>query len=385
MNRTADQENHELVQHLPKKSRAAVLSGPKQKVEIREIAIPRPEPGAIVVKVEAATVCGTDVHIWQGDVQPEWPVGMGHEMVGRVAALGEGVVRDASDQPLQIGDRVVWAYPWCGKCYYCTIAHQPSLCPYARMNGWRSAEKYPFLCGGFADYAYILPESRAVKVPDEVESKVASSATCALRTVVHGFERLHAYGGLGVQPSVVVLGTGPVGLYALAMAIASGAGQTISIGAPSARTDLARSWGATHTINIEEASDPRERIEHVKKWTGERGADLVIEAAGPATAFEEGLDMVRRGGRFLVIGQATAKTIAFSPRRINIGMLDIIGVVSAHVEHFYKAMQFLKNNGHRFNFHEMVTNSYPLSGVNEALEAMAAMREIKPAIIPSMG
>ena len=119
--------------------------------------------------------------------------------------------------------------------------------------------------------------------------------------------------------------------------------------------------------------------------TDGRGADPVIVAAGPAAAFEEGLNMVRRGGRFLVIGQATAKTVAFSPRRVNIGMLNIIGVVSAYVEHFYKAMQFLKNNQHRFNFHEMVTNSYSLSRVNDALEAMAAMREIKPDIIPSLG
>ena len=178
---------------LPKTSRAAVLTAPRQRVEIREIEILPPEPGAIVVQVEAATVCGTDVHIWEGDLQPEWPVGLGHEMVGRVAALGEGVVRDASDEPLAVGDRIVWAYPWCGKCYYCAIARQPTLCPNARMNGWRSAEKYPFLCGGFADYCYILPECRPVKVPDEVESRVAASATCALRTVVHGFERLEAF------------------------------------------------------------------------------------------------------------------------------------------------------------------------------------------------
>ncbi len=370
---------------LPKTSRAAVLRAPHERVEIREIPIPPPEPGAIVAKVEAATVCGTDVHMWQGDLQPEWPVGMGHEMVGRVAALGEGVVRDSSDQPLQVGDRIVWAYPWCGKCYYCTIARQPSLCPYARMNGWRSAEKYPFLCGGFADYCYILPECRPVKVPDEVDSAIASSATCALRTVVHGFERLHAYGGIGVQPSVVVLGTGPVGLYSLAMAMVAGAGLPISIGAPQARIELARRWGATHTINMEEATDPAERIAMVKKWTGGRGADIAIEAAGPAAAFEEGIQMIRRGGRFLVIGQATKKAVQFSPRMINSGMLEIIGVVSAHVQHFYKAMEFLKNNRMRFNFDEMITNSYPLSGVNEALESMAAMREIKPAIIPALG
>lgn len=373
------------MEKLPKKSRAAVLKAPRERVEIREIEIPSPEPGAMVAKVEAATVCGTDVHIWQGDLQPEWPVGLGHEMVGRVAALGEGVALDAADQPLRVGDRIVWAYPWCGKCFYCTIARQPTLCPNARMNGWRSAEKYPFLCGGFADYCYILPECRPVKVPDDVESAVASSATCALRTVVHGFDRLHAFGGLGVQPAVAILGTGPVGLYALAMSIASGAALTVSIGAPAARVALAAKWGATHTINIEEVSDSRERIELVKKWTDGRGADLVIEAAGPPAAFEEGLEMARRGGRLLVIGTTGGRNVHISPRRINKDMVEIIGVVSAHVAHFYKAMQFLQSNGKRFGFGEMITRRYALTDVNAALESMAALRDIKPAIVPSLG
>jgi threonine dehydrogenase-like Zn-dependent dehydrogenase len=354
-------------------------------VEIREIPLLPPEPGAIVAKVEAATVCGTDVHIWHGDVQPEWPVGLGHEMVGRVAALGEGVAKDASDQPLQVGDRIVWAYPWCGKCYYCTVARQPTLCSDARMNGWRSAEKHPFLCGGFADYCYILPECRPVKVPAAIDSAVASSATCALRTVVHAFERLDQYGGIGVQPSVVVLGTGPVGLYALAMSIVSGASVVISIGAPAARVALARKWGAQLAIDLDETRDGRERIELVKQWTGGRGADLVIEAAGPASAFEEGIEMVRRGGRFLVIGVTGGRKVEISPRRINRDMVEMIGVTSAHVGHFYKAMRFLEANQARFDFRQMISNRYLLADINAALEAMAAMREIKPAIIPSLG
>jgi len=373
------------VGELPRKCRAAVLRAPRERVEIREIEILPPEPGAIVAQVEAATVCGTDVHIWQGDVQPEWPVGLGHEMVGRVAALGEGVACDASDQPIEVGDRIVWAYPWCGKCYYCTIARQPTLCTNARMNGWRSAEKYPFLCGGFADFCYILPECRPVKVPVEIESAVASSATCALRTVVHAFDRLEQYGGIGVQPSIAVLGTGPVGLYALAMCIACGSAQTISIGAPEARVALAQKWGASYAINLDEVRDGRERIEMVKKWTGGRGADVVIEAAGPPAAFEEGLAMVRRGGRFLVIGTTGGRNVTISPRRINRDMVEIIGVTSAHVGHFYKAMQFLKANRNRFDFSQMITNRYPLSDVNTALEEMAALREIKPAIIPTLG
>lgn len=370
---------------LPKTSRAAVLRAPREKVEIREIEILPPEPGAIVAQVEASTVCGTDVHIWHGDLVPEWPVGLGHEMTGRIAALGDGVIKDAADQPLAVGDRIVWAYPWCGKCYYCTIARQPSLCPNARMNGWRSAEKYPYLCGGFADYCYILPDCRPVKAPAEIDAAVVSSATCALRTVVHAFERLDQYGGIGVQPTIAVLGTGPVGLYSLAMSLVAGASQVISIGAPAQRVALARKWGAAHAINMEEMKDARERIDTVRKLTGGRGADLVIEAAGPPSAFEEGLEMVRRGGRFLVIGTTATRNVQISPRRINKDMVEIIGVISAHAGHFYKAMQFLQSNRARFDFTAMISNRYALADVNDALENMAALREIKPALIPSLG
>jgi L-iditol 2-dehydrogenase len=375
---------------LPKTSRAAVLRQANQPVEIREIEILPPEPGAIVAQVEAATVCGTDVHIWQGHLIPEWPVGMGHEMTGRVVALGASAtgaaprVMDAADQPLAVGDRIVWAYPWCGKCYYCTIARQPTLCPNARMNGWRSAEKYPFLCGGFADYCYILPDCRPVKAPADIDPAVISSATCALRTVMHAFERLDQYGGIGVQPTIAVLGTGPVGLYSVAAALVAGATQVISIGAPERRVNLAKKWGAAHVINIDEMKDARERIETVKKLTGGRGADIVIEAAGPPSAFEEGLEMVRRGGRFLVIGTTATRNVQISARRINKDMVEIIGVISAHVGHFYKAMQFLQSNRKRFDFSEMISSRYALNDVNEALESMAALREIKPAIIPSL-
>ena len=122
----------------------------------------------------------------------------------------------------------------------------------------------------------------------------------------------------------------------------------------------------------------------VRQWTGGRGMDLVIEAACPAASFEDGLAMVRRGGRILVIGQSTKDTIPFSPHRINKDMLDVIGVVSAHVSHFYKAMQFLKAQRHSFRFEDMLTSSYPLVQVTEALQSMAALREIKPAILPTL-
>ncbi|MBI4529165.1 MAG: zinc-binding dehydrogenase [Deltaproteobacteria bacterium] len=373
---------------VPKKSRAAVLVDYNHPAEIQEIDILDPEPGAIIAQVEASTVCGTDVHIFHGKMSEHSgltlfsrvPLVMGHEIVGRIVELGTGRTKDAADQSLEEGDRIVWAYPWCGKCYYCTIALQPTLCPNVRMYGWGSVREKPYLTGGFAEYVYVKPECHVVKVPDGVDSKVAASATCAFRTVIHNFER---FGGLGIQDNVVILGCGPVGLYALALSVVCGAGQVIMVGTPKRRLDLARKWGASHVIDIEEIKDPGERKEMIRKLTDGRGPDVVIECAGPSQAFVQGLDILRSGGRYLVIGQTDPSPISIQARHINLEMKEIVGAVSAAVRHFYKAMQFLKNCRDRFNFMEMLTNTYSLEQVNEALKSMEELKEIKPVILPN--
>lgn len=367
---------------IPHTSRAAVLVNYNQPVEIREIEIPPLEPGAILVKVEASTICGTDVHMRHGRLTQfsKVPLVMGHEITGRIVKLGEGREKDAAEQPLRIGDRIVWAYPWCGKCYYCTIARQPTLCPNTRMYGWGPCDQHPYLTGGFAEYVYVRPLCHVVKAPEELNAQVVASATCAFRTVVHGFEK---FGGLGIQDSVLILGCGPVGLYALAMAIVSGAAKTIVVGAPKKRLELAKKWGADHTVNIEEVTDAEERKKMILDLTEGRGPDVVIECAGPSAAFKDGLEVIRRGGRFLVIGQTDPTPVSIVPSLINLRNIEIVGVLSASVPHFYKAMQFLKNNQKRFSFNDIISNTYRLEEVNTALNSMEQLQEIKPAISPS--
>ncbi len=366
---------------LPCTSRAAVLPDYHQPLEIREIEVPPLEPGAILVRVEASTLCGTDVHIAHGRLTQfsRVPLVVGHEMVGRVVRLGAGRERDAVDRPLREGDRIVWAYPWCGRCYYCTIARQPTLCPYTRMYGWGPCSEPPYLTGGLSEYVYVRPECHVVRAPEDLDARVLASATCAFRTVVHGFERL---GGLGVQSSVLILGCGPVGLYALALSLVSGAARTIVVGAPQRRLELAKKWGADHVINIEEVPDPDERKGRVLEWTDGRGPDVVIECAGPSVAFRDGLEVIRRGGKFLVIGQTDPTPVSIVPSMINLRNIEIIGVLSASIPHFYKAVQFLQNNWHRFSFTDLISSTYRLEEANRALTSMAELREIKPAVLP---
>ena len=116
------------------------------------------------------------------------------------------VSADSIGQSLRTGDRIVWTHGFCGQCVNCVIEHQPTLC--TNRRGYMSAKctEYPFLTGGFAEYCYVYPTSGRIRVPDEILDPVASAASCALRTVMQGFDRL---GGLDDRHHVVIQGSGP--------------------------------------------------------------------------------------------------------------------------------------------------------------------------------
>lgn len=368
---------------LPKTSRAACVVAYQQPLELRDVPIPQElEPGAILVQTEVASICGSDVHLWQGDLgiaaRIPLPVILGHEMMGRVARLGPGVSRDSIGQPLAEGDRIVWTHGSCGNCYMCRVTHQPTLCPNRQMYMFTNCEKPPYLMGGFSQYCYVLPASGRVKVPDDVPSELASAASCALRTVVHGFDRL---GRIEAHETVVIQGAGPLGLYATAMAVRAGVHQVVVIGAPENRLAVARGWGASSTVNIDALPDARERRQVIRGLTERRGADIVIEVSGGSTAFPEGIDLTRRGGRYLVIGQVGEQTPDIAPRLIVEKQLTIIGVMSGDTDHYYKALRFIADNHHRFAFEDMLSNRYRLDQINEAMSAMQAFREVKPVVV----
>lgn len=365
----------------PKTSAAAVLTEYNKPLEIQEIAVPELEPEALLVQVEASTMCGTDVHMQKGKFPgfAKLPLVMGHEIVGRVVALGRDRTRDANDVALQEGDLVVWSYSWCGHCFYCNVAKQPTLCANSRMYGWGSAAEFPHLTGGFAAYAYVMPQCKVLKVPDGVDPRVAASATCAFRTIIHGYER---FGRIEPYETVVIQGSGPVGLYALAYAVQQGAAQVVCFGAPGARVDVAKRWGATHTFNVE-STTPEERKEAIFALTGGRGPDVVVECSGVQAALSEGFDIIRKGGRYLVIGQANTQPMPLRGTDFNHRQLQVTGSLSGDMPHYYRAMRFLADFKDKFPFEDLLGGSYSLETVGVALEEMGAAREIKPVILPN--
>ena len=357
-------------------SRAAVVTDFRQPLEIRSVPYPELEPTGLLMRVDAATLCGTDVHCWNGRMPADrLPYIPGHETTGSIVEMN-GARTDLLGEPLGEGDRIISTYPHCGHCYYCTVAGDPAGCINSYAFGRVPADRPPYLMGGCAEFHYIPPGCDIIRVPAEVPSPLAASAACSLRTVMHGFERL---GPLASHETVLVQGCGPVGLYAAAVARDRGARKVLVIGAPEARLQVARAWGADATLNLDEQTDAGARREWAMDQTDGLGPDVVIQCA-TAAAIPEGLALVRPRGRYLTIGGGDGE-ISVSANALR--DRNIIGVGGSLGRHFYQAITFLATRKNNFPFESLISGVYSLEGVSQALQAMSEFREVKPVVFPN--
>jgi threonine dehydrogenase-like Zn-dependent dehydrogenase len=306
---------------------------------------------------------------------------LGHEAAGTVVRLGAGAEVDSLGGSLAFGDRVVWTGASCGHCPACTVWNEPGLCPSRKGPLSIPSDTFPHLTGTFAEYAYVLPRSERVRVPDEVRSEWASAASCALRTVMHTMERV---GPISPSDVVVVQGTGPIGLFALAVAKHAGARTVIVVGGPANRLDVAGKWGADHLVPVA-GTDPDGRCAAVAELTGGRGADIVIEASGAPSSFAEGLAMVRPGGRYAIAGAVTAEPTPVAVGLIASKQVTVLGVWSARIGHYWQALEFLTSARASFDFDLVLTTEFGLADVADALAGMATGQEIKPVIRTGAG
>jgi threonine dehydrogenase-like Zn-dependent dehydrogenase len=350
-------------------SRAVVLTEFGKAPEVRTFTLPEPEEHALIVAIEAATVCGTDQRIQSGHYgdAAQLPLVLGHEMVGRVTEACRRQT-DATGAPLRPGDLVAWAYAWCGECYYCAVVRQKTLCVRPRKYGWGPASQFP----------YLMPQCEVVKVPDGLDPALAASATCALRTVVHAFEKS---GGVNPGDVVLIQGAGPVGLYASAWAIRAGAARVICIGAPAGRLDAARQLGATNVIDLN-ATTPEQRREQVLELSDGHGADLAVECSGVSAAVEEGITLLRPGGRYSLIGQSGSSDPVTLPGGA-FTKFTFSGVSSADISHYYRALRFLRDHQDANFADVLLGRSYSLDEVPAALESVRNLTEIKPVVLPA--
>jgi threonine dehydrogenase-like Zn-dependent dehydrogenase len=363
-------------------SEAAVLIEYKQPLENRRYPVPESVgDGEALVRIEMAGICGTDVHLWRGELPIPIPVILGHETVGRIERLGRGLTKDWRGLPLAVGDRITWTSSIvCGECYYCRVKREPTRCVSRKAYGISyCAEEAPHLRGGYAEYILLRAGSSIFRLPDTLQTEAVVGSGCALVTAMHGLERAPVRLG----DVVVIQGAGPVGLASLALARASGASKTIVIGAPDHRLAQATEFGADHVISIEAVPDAKARRALVHEYAGPFGGDVVVEAVGHPSAVPEGLELCRDGGTYVVLGQyADAGDVAMNPHTITRKQLNIVGSWAFEPRHMDQALRFLDETKWKHLFAKQVTHRFPIGKANEALETVRRHESGKAVIVP---
>ena len=281
---------------------------------------------------------------------------------------GAGLERDWRGEKLAPGDRVTWASSIaCGECFYCRVKRQPTRCLTRKAYGISyCAADAPHLRGGYAEKILLRAGTAIFRIPDAVPSEALIGAGCALTTRIHASERAPLEWG----DSVVVQGTGPVGLAAIAVERVAGAGNIVAIGGPKHRLELARDFGADVVIDIAEMPAVEARRDAVLDAVGPYGADQVIECVGHPAAVNEGILLCRDGGQFVVLGQyADAGNISFNPHTITRKQLRVIGSWGFEPRHVDRASGCSSATPRlREKFARGITHRFPLDQADDALQ-----------------
>jgi len=361
------------------KSRAMVLVAFGKPLELQEFPIPEPEEGEVVVEVLASGVCGSDVHMQQGeDPRIPLPIILGHEGIGRVVRLrGRKVSVDGNE--VKEGDVILWNRGVvCGECFYCKEARQAYMCPNRWVYGiHRSSAKPPHLVGCYVDYLLLDKKTELLKPRglENMDPAVLVSASCSGATAAHAIEEEPPRAG----GSVVVQGPGPLGLFLVAFAKQHGAANIMVIGDAS-RLGICKEFGAAHTFDFQKTS-AEERAEAIRSLTDGRGPDICYEAVGTARAFEEGMQLPRHGGAYVSVGFGQpGGTLTFDPfahlvrpnRRFR-------GIWVSDTGHTITALEAVMAQPELFQ--RMVTHRFPLEEANEALEVMRTKEALKAVLV----
>ena len=326
-------------------------------------------PGGIRVKITSGGICGSDLHFWRGEMEPivngrPGPVILGHEMSGVVDTLGPDVSTDSMGRPLKEGDRVVFTYFFpCRRCYNC-LRGELNHCP-DRFRFRASIEEFPYCNGGFADYYYLFPGHFVFKVPDELPDAAAAAANCAASQVVYGLQ----ISGMRMGDSVVIQGAGGLGINAAAAAKEMGAARVIAIDGVSSRLELAKRCGADETVDIREYETPESRVERVKALTEGRGADVVMEVVGYPQVLPEGIQMVRRGGAYVEIGNIWPDSnVTLDISKVLWGQVRIIPATHYDPYILPVTLDFLTRTRDKYPLTDVMSHSFPLERIGEAFE-----------------
>lgn len=329
-------------------------------IELREIDEPQPGPGQVKIRVRAAGICGTDLHIYKDEFPSRPPVVLGHEVAGEIEALGEGV------DGLSVGQRVTTEtyFETCGTCRFCRSG-QHNLCKNRRSIG--SAVN-----GGFTS-AVIVPARNIHLLPENIDFE-AGALTEPLACVVHG---VHSTPTVAPGDVAVIAGPGAIGLLTLQVVKAAGA-TTVVLGtdADARRLSLAQDLGADYVVNVQQ-DDP---LALVSEITDEGlGADVVYECSGAGPAAAQLLTLVRRRGRYVQIG-LFGRPVAWDLDQLCFKELVATGSNASVPSAWHKAIRLLAAGAVQTT--PLITHRFDVTRWEEAFAAFDSKAGVKTILTP---
>ena len=338
--------------------RAVVISTPGH-VRVENVADPTPRPGEVLVRVGACGICGTDLHVLDGDSPlARYPVIPGHEFAGEVVAVGSDIPDVKGDTAITVGSRVaIEPNLFCGYCEQCRTGHE-NLCLNYHALGVTTN-------GAIAQYvtvpwkkAYILPDSISLR-----EGALIEPLSCA----VHGMHRLQPKSG----DTVLIVGAGTMGLLLLQLVVRGGASRVVMVDVNTQRLARAETLGARCTYtNIQQALKDEPT-----------GFDCVVDATGVASVVESGFTAVKRGGKLMVFGVASPEArISLSPFRIYNDEITVLGSMAVLFS-FQPALDLLSAG--IINTEAMLTTALPLEDFPRALELVRRGEGVKTQVLPN--
>lgn len=342
---------------LPAQMKALEYSAP-EKFEVVTRDLPKVRDNDVLIKVKACGVCGTDLHIHEGEFLARFPLIPGHEVVGVVAAIGKDV------KAFTVGERVVADNSeLCGECFYCRRG-EALLCEHFEAHGVT-------LPGAFAEYcAYPAGKVFKIKNLDDVDATLLEPASCA----AHGLDKIAPKMG----SSVLILGAGPTGLV-LAQLLRMNGGCHVVVAAPEGlKMDLAKSLGAGDEYVALSRKDSSAQFAQIKEQNP-YGFDIVVEATGSVKILEDSINYVRRGGKLVVYGvYANKDRVSWPPSKIFGDEITILGSFSETYK-FPAAVDYLDSG--KVKVKGIVNKTFKLEQWAECLESMRNKSAIKAAIV----
>lgn len=354
------------------------------------IAVPGVElrPGEVLVEIELATVCGSDVHTVQGHRRTPSPTVLGHEQLGRVVALGRGGASAVDGSPIVLGDRVVWTVTAsCGSCERCRRG-LTQKCLELRKYGHERLERGWELSGGFASHVHLLRGTGIVRVPEGLAAELAAPASCSTATAVAALEAGAGCpagpGGssAGAAPrldgvTVLVGGAGMIGLAVTALATEAGA-DVVVVDPDPARRATALRFGA------EAALDPAAGA--LSAQLGERGLaapTVAVEASGAASSVRALIEASEVGGTVVLVGSVSpGPAVEVDPEQVVRRLLTVTGVHNYAPRHLQRAIEFLSDDPGGFAHDHLVGARFALFELDAALEAAASGAHVRVAVDP---